>query len=132
MFRGFFDIFLSPQPEISALCVLPAPPAARPKAPPPPPKQPGVFVIDDETRTFGFRHDKEADRLGAVPHLTDEDCAELKSRDLWGKKKVITQNQTAKRHWHDGHTVGETAHAMGLSESWVEKRFAVFGATLPK
>lgn len=128
MFTSLFNsLFAIDAPR--AVCVLPDPVAAKPKAPAAQ-KPPSVFVVNEETKTFGFRDDKEAARDGAVPHLTEHDRAALEERGIWGGKKVVKQNATAKTAWHDGKTVGQCAAAMGLSESWVEKRYAAFGAAL--
>lgn len=128
MFTSFINsLFAIDAPR--AVCVLPDPVAAKPKAPAAA-KEPGVFEINRETRTFGFRHDKEATRDGAVPHLTAYDRAALEERGLWGGRKVINQNAAAKKSWHDGDTVGECAKTIQRSDSWVEKRFGAFGAAL--
>jgi hypothetical protein len=128
MFTSLFNSLFAIEAPL-AVCVLPKPVAPKDKAAPAP-KEPGVFEINRETRTFGFRHDKEATREGAVANLTAHDCAALEERGLWGGKKVVKQNATAKAAWHDGKTVGQCAAAVGLSDSWAEKRYGAFSAAL--
>lgn len=131
MFDAILSLFSQQQPPRQGLCVLPAPVAPKAKAAPTA-KEPGVFEINRETRTFGFRHDKEATREGAVANLTAYDRSALEERGLWGGRKVVNQNAAAKKAWHDGDTVGECAKAIRLSESWVEKRFGAFSDALLK
>ncbi len=120
----------SPTIDPPGVCVLPAPPEARKRPDAPKVKREGVFTINEETRTFGFRDEKEAAREGAVSTITGNDLHFLRERGLWGGKKVQAQNIAAKLAWHSGETVGECARSLGLSESWVEKRFAAFSAAL--
>lgn len=126
------DLFPQFSPTIvpAGVCVLPAPQESRKRPDAPKVKREGVFTINEETRTFGFRDEKEAAREGAVSTLTGYDLSVLRQRSLWGGKKVQSQNATAKVAWHNGETVGECARSLGLSESWVEKRFAAFSAAL--
>ena len=129
MLNALLSIFAPTAPVTRGVCVLPAPPAPRPKAMPAP-KVSGVFVENAETRTFGFRHERETDRAGAVPGLTGYDREILSNRGLWGGRAVIEQNRAAKVAWHNGETVAQCAAVLRKSDSWVEKRFAAFGSAL--
>lgn len=120
-----------------AVCVLPPPPPPREKGTKAK-KEPGVYDIEVKynergaavSGTFGFLDDKEAEREGAVNWLTNYDKAALKERGVWGGKKVVMQNETCKKRWAIGDSVGDCARQMNLSDSWVEKRYAAFGAAL--
>lgn len=121
----------------AGVCVLPPPPAPRERGKKAE-KEPGVYDIDVKytsdgkavSGTFGFREAKEADREGAVAWLTELDKAALRERDLWGGKKVVAQNEVAKKHWATGDTVADCSRVMRLSDSWVEKRYGAFSAAL--
>lgn len=113
----------------TGLCVLPVPKQVVkiPKVE----KQPDAYIEREETNTWGFRsatasHQQE----GSVPELTAFDVELLTERGYWGGKKVIGQNAKAKEMWHGGKTELEAAKALGLSESWVEKRYGTFGEAL--
>jgi hypothetical protein len=123
----------SPAPTFQELaagtCVLPAPKAA--VKVPSIPETPDVYVINKDTATFGFNKATatfQAD--GAVPELTEFDVDLLMERGYWGQKKVVSQNQKCKRMWHSGETSKAASIALGLSESWVDKRFGTFAAAL--
>lgn len=110
--------------------MLPMPVQKQPKGEAPK-KEPGIYVISEERRQFGFRSDKEASREGAVKWLTNYDKSELQSRSLFGKtKEVFAQNATCKERWALGDSVAECARHMALSDSWIEKRYAAFSTAL--
>lgn len=112
--------------------LLPPPPEKRPISKGAQPKtQSSLFVIDEVRNEFGFHNDKDADRKGAVNWLTNIDKSILQDRELWGKtKQVEQQNIECKRLWATGESVDVSASKMGLSASWIEKRFASFSAAL--
>jgi hypothetical protein len=136
-FREIFTLLTAAPAQPKAVSVLPPPPVPKAKGAKQV-KEPGVYDIDVRynergapvSGTFGFRDDKEAEREGAVSWLTEFDKAALKERGVWGGKKVIAQNTTCKKRWMEGDNVGDCARFMRLSESWVEKRYAAFGAAL--
>lgn len=136
-FREIFTYLTAAPAQPKAVSVLPPPPPPKVKGAKPK-KEPGVYDIDVRydpkgravSGTFGFLDDKEAEREGAVSWLTNFDKAALKERGIWGGKKVIAQNETCKKRWAEGDGVGDCARFMRLSESWVEKRYAAFGAAL--
>lgn len=112
------------------LCVLPAQ-RQRHEAP----KKAKVqdsFIENKDTNTFGF-HFASASRQqeGSSPDITGHDITLLKERGYWGKGKDIHgKNSACKRMWHDGKSEKETAAALGVSESWAEKRFGSFSTAL--
>lgn len=114
---------------VKPVCILPIQ-AAKPEPVKKPKPIPSIYDIDQERREYGFHIEKMADREGAVKYLTGYDRRTLEQRDLWGGKGVQAQNAKAKALWHGGETAGEAARQMGLSESWVEKRFASFSTAL--
>ena len=118
----------SPVP-LQGLSVLPSP-TPKPAPVKAPKKESSLYVIDETRSEFGFRMDKESDRAGAVRHLTGHDRQLLEQRGYWGGKGVQAQNATAKRMWHDGASEEETAQALGLGVSWVQKRFGTFATAL--
>ena len=63
-------------------------------------------------------------------YCTEYDKQVLRDRGLWGFKKVQAQNEKAKALWFSGDTVAEAADALGLSGSWMEKRYAAFSTAL--
>ena len=124
-------------------CLLPAP-KQRQQAPKQP-KQTDGYWINEETRTMGFRTATAINQNdGAVPHLTDWDIEELKGRTpcLWGKEKTATgkrnasgiktniDNARAKEAWYKGGNAAEIAKAVGLGDSWAQKRHGAFVAAL--
>lgn len=115
-------------------CVLPLP-TKKHKAPPKD-KARDSYLEREETMTFGFRSNKaNLQHEGSVQNLTAEDVQALSERNLWGQesKKGRAANQRtalAKALWHDGNTVKDVMAATGMSESWVEHRFAAFVAAL--
>lgn len=128
---------LTAPPEIRPRCVLPMPAQRIPKAP----KRPVSTVIDTDVQynsagkpvsgVFDFYvQSKEAERHGAVRYCTEYDKQVLRDRGLWGFKKVQAQNEKAKALWFSGDTVAEAADALGLSGSWMEKRYAAFSTAL--
>jgi len=136
-FREILTLLTSVPAQPKAVCILPMPPAPKPKGEKPK-KEPGVYDINVQynkagapvSGTFGFRSDMEAERSGAVDWLTNFDKAALKERGIWGGKKVIAQNEGCKKRWANGDTVADCSRSMRLSDSWVEKRYAAFGVAL--
>lgn len=124
-------------PQITPRCVLPTP-APKVKRQPPP-KASTVIDLNVQYNTagkpvsgeFGFHTEsKEVDREGAVRYCTEADKQVLRDRGLLGFKKVQAQNENAKALWYAGESVGDAGKSLGLSDSWVEKRFAAFGSAL--
>ena len=83
-----------------------------------------------------FRDDRMADREGAEKWLTNFDIDHLKQRNEWGDPKskrgraANARNLTCKIHWANLMSVDECAKQMGLSDSYVEKKYAAFSAAL--
>ncbi len=136
---GYFDYFVPKTPVIG--CLLP-PPKVRQQVPKQE-KQGDGYWIDEQTRTMGFRTATAINQQdGAVQHLTDFDIEELKARDLWGNErtarghknkrgiKTNIDNAKAKRAWYTGGNAAEIAKAVGLGDSWAEKRHGAFEAAL--
>jgi hypothetical protein len=129
-------------PDVPVIgCLLP-PPKVREKAPKPAQQGDGYW-IDEQTRTMGFRTATAINQQdGAVQHLTDFDIEELKARDSWGTEKTARghknkrgiktnlDNQKAKAAWYTGGNAAEIAKAVGLGDSWAEKRHGAFEAAL--
>jgi len=129
-------------PDVPVIgCLLP-PPKVREKAPKPAPQGDGYW-IDEQTRTMGFRTATAINQQdGAVEHLTDFDIEELKARELWGAErtarghknkrgiKTNIDNAKAKRAWYTGGNASEISKAVGLGDSWAEKRHGAFEAAL--
>ncbi len=129
-FSEIWQLFTGATAQPRGVCMLPLPVAKREKGIPQK-KEPGIYVISEERRQFGFRSDKEASREGAVKWLTNFDQSELEARNLGGKtKEVQAQNKTCKERWALGESVAQCAALMKLSDSWVEKRYACFSAAL--
>lgn len=136
-FREILTYLTAAPAQPKGLSVLPPPPAPKEKGKAKE-KEPGVYDISvtynergaPVSGTFGFRDDREAEREGAVNWLTNFDKSALQERGVWGGKKVVAQNATCKKRWVLGDNVGDCARYMKLSDSWVEKRFAAFGAAL--
>ena len=133
------EIFTPPTPVIG--CLLP-PPKVRQQVPKQE-KQGDGYWIDEQTRTMGFRTATAINQqVGAVQHLTDFDIEELKARELWGNErtarghknkrgiKTNLDNQKAKAAWYTGGNAAEIAKAVGLGDSWAEKRHGAFEAAL--
>lgn len=133
---------ISPPPPVIG-CLLPAPKQRQKE--PKQPKQTDGYWIDEQTRTMGFRVATAINQNeGAVAHLTDWDIEELKGRkpSLWGKEKTSTgkrnasgiktniDNARAKQAWYTGGNAAEIAKAVGLGDSWAEKRHGAFEAAL--
>jgi hypothetical protein len=123
----------SPAPTLQELaagtCALPAPKVAGqvPKAP----KQTDAYLEDEAANRWAFNSVTATFQSeGSVAELTSFDVELLIERGYWGGKKVQVQNQKAKRMWHSGETSKAAAAALGLSESWVDKRFGTFAAAL--
>lgn len=114
----------------AGLCVLPMP-AARKEAPKQP-KAVDLFVIDKDRNVFGFNSATAVRQTeGSVPALTQYDIDLLVDREYWGKgKEVQNKNARCKQMWHSGSSEQETASALGVGESWVEKRFGTFATAL--
>jgi len=106
-------------------------------------KQTDGYWIDENTRTMGFRTATAINQQdGAVEHLTEWDIEELKARELWGNEltarghknkrgsKKNLYNARAKQAWYTGGTADEIAKAVGLGDSWSEKRHGAFEAAL--
>ena len=90
-----------------------------------------LFVIDERKNEFGFNQNKATRQTGgSVPELTGYDIRLLQDRALWGRKAVIDRNARCKQMWHNGKDEKETAASLGVSKSWVEKRFGTFGSAL--
>ena len=138
---GYFDRFLPAAPVIG--CLLP-PQKSRQKAPAQATQTDGYW-IDEQTRTMGFRTATAMNQMdGAVEHLTDWDIEEMKSRtpSLWGTEikangkrnakgiKTNIDNARAKAAWYRGGNAAEIAKAVGLGDSWAEKRHGAFEAAL--
>jgi len=113
----------------SGLCVLPV----RRELPKAPSKKPvDIFVIDRDRNEYGF-HQATATRQtdGSKPELTGYDIRLLKERGYWGLGRMVQEkNAKAKSAWHYGKSEKESAVALGVSLSWVEKRFGTFGSAL--
>ncbi len=110
-------------------CALPTPKVAVkvPKAP----ETPDVYIINKDTATFGFNKTTASFQAdGAVPELTEYDVELLIERGYWGKDKVQSQNIKCKKMWVSGDEQKEAGIALGLSPSWVEKRYGTFAAAL--
>lgn len=90
------------------------------------------YIENEETRTFGFNYATAQKQYeGSCPDITAYDIALLRERDYWGQKKTVqNKNVKCKRMWSEGKTEKETAAALGVSESWVEKRFGTFYTAL--
>lgn len=99
--------------------------AAAPKTrqPPPPAKGSSVYVIDANTRTFGFRMDAKA-AGGKNPEVTGYDQYYLERRGM----KNANLNRQAKRHWAQEMTASAVSATLKVSASYVEKIFACFSA----
>lgn len=95
-------------------------------------KAPDAYVENQATNTWGFHTATAINQNdGAVPELTGYDVTLLKERGYWGKgKTVAARNASCKRMWHNGETERATATSLGVSESWVEKRFGTFATAL--
>ena len=132
LLRTIAQIFTPTPPKPQSLCVLPRPvqKVAKGKAAAP---VRDSYLDDKETNRWGFHHGKEAERTGAEKWLTGFDKEALRERDLLGVgRKVQIQNEKCKERWATGDSVAECMAAMGKSDSWVEKRYAAFGAALSK
>jgi len=133
-FAAISQLFNPATPDLKALatglCVLPMPrmtPTAPPKS-----KPTDLFVIDQDRNEYGF-HQATANRQtdGSKPELTGYDIRLLKERGYWGKGRMVQErNAKAKAAWHSGRTEKEASVTIGVSESWVEKRFGTFGSAL--
>lgn len=125
----FFGIPTYDPAKAVGICFLPAPitPKAKTKAPK---ATPTIFPIDEEKKFYGFRMDATENREGATAWLTAYDNELLSERGLSGGKKVVNQNEACKRSWYGCDSVVDAAKVLGLSGSWIEKRFAVFSAAL--
>lgn len=136
---GYFDFLVPSTPVIG--CRLP-PPKQRQQAPKQA-KQADGYWIDESTRTMGFRTATAQNQNdGAVPELTAFDLEELKARELWGNEitarghknkrgiKTNLDNARAKQAWYTGGNAAEIAKAVGLGDSWAEKRHGAFEAAL--
>jgi hypothetical protein len=114
----------------TGLCVLPMPrqkPEQIKKQ-----KAADLYVIDRDRNEFGF-HFASASRQneGSIAELTAYDVRLLKARGYWGKgADVQAKNAGCKLAWHNGRTEGECAVSLGVSESWVEKRYGTFATAL--
>ena len=137
--QTFRDAYFPELPEnvgilAQGTCVIPLP-IKKQKAPPKETVR-DSYIEREETMTFGFRSNKASiQHEGSVQHLTSEDVQALSERNLWGqetnKGKAANQRTAlAKALWHDGQTVKDVIAATGMSESWVEHRFAAFAAAL--
>lgn len=125
---NLFKLIFPDQPQ--NLCVLPAR-QVRPVKGTPSKQQDSMFVIDPERQHFGFHLNSDGtEREGAENWLTGFDKQVIAERDLSGGKKVTAQNERCKTLWCEGETVAQCTKTMRLSGSWVEKRFAAFGAAL--
>ena len=129
------SIFATPKaPTLSELaegtCALPAPKVMVkvPNAE----KLPDAYLERKETNTWAFNSSKAIQHNeGSVPELTVFDVTLLEEQGFWGKsKQVRIQNEKCKLHWHNGDAAPAVALKLGLSESWVNKRFWIFGAAL--
>ena len=133
------DLFVPKTPVIG--CLLPLR-IERQKAPKQQ-KQSDGYWIDESTRTMGFRTATALNQMdGAVEVLTDWDIEELKARELWGTEKTARgqknkrgiktniDNSRAKSAWYTGGNASEIAKAVGLGDSWAEKRHGAFEAAL--
>lgn len=132
MITQILEFFGVPTYDVSkaqGICYLPPPvaPRAKTKAPK---AEPTIYAINEEQNFYGFRMDPTENREGATAWLTTYDNEALQERGLSGGKKVVNQNQACKRHWYGCDSVADAAKVMGLSGSWIEKRFAVFSAAL--
>lgn len=123
----------TPAPTLQELaagtCALPAPKAAvkAPKAE----KQADAYLEDKDANRWAFNIATASFQTeGSIPELTSFDVDLLIDRGYWGGKKVQAQNQKCKKMWHNGETPTATAAALGLSESWVDKRYGTFAAAL--
>lgn len=135
-------LFDSINPAVPVIgCQLPVPKirAAAPKQPTPP----DAYIENAETVTFGFRTATAINQQdGAVDYLTDYDVEELKTRGLWGQELTVrghknkrgietnTANAKAKAAWFRGGNANEISKAVGLGDSWSEKRHGAFEAAL--
>ena len=90
-----------------------------------------MYTIDQDAKVYGWHSAKAGRQKRGASGLTNVDVEILNQRDLWGKtNKVKEQNATCKKHWHQGLDEQEAAASMGLSKSWIEKRFAAFNTAL--
>lgn len=127
--RHMITILQTKPEQVRGICYLPPKPAPKAYVPPPPPT-PSIYEIDKDRQFFGFHMKEAASREGAVKHCTQYDKDALRTRLLWGGKKVVSQNEACKALWYAGESVADACKTIGLSDSWVEKRFAAFGAAL--
>ena len=133
LFDAIRQMFFPETPTLSqlahGLCALPMP-RERIKAPVKK-KAADMYVIDQDRNQYGF-HTATAinQNEGSGPDLTGYDIELLKERTYWGGKKVAAKNEQAKAYWHTGKTEREAAAMLGVSDSWVEKRFGTFSTAL--
>jgi hypothetical protein len=134
IWTDILNAFNSEPPTLAELasgqCVLPQP-VQKAKAVKAPPKS-DSYIENKDTNTFGFnRTTATAQSDGAVSHLTGYDKDVLKDRGYWSITKSVTaRNAEAKKHWYAGKTRKEAARLVGVSESWIEKRFGSFTTAL--
>lgn len=121
---------LTIQELATGLCALPVP-KQRIEAPKKA-KAADLFVIDEARNEFGFNFASSTRQdVGGVADLTGYDVRLLKERGYWGKgKDVQAKNAACKSAWHGGRSEAECAVSLGVSESWVEKRYGTFATAL--
>lgn len=121
---------LTIQELATGLCALPMP-KQRIEAPKKA-KAADLFVINEERNEFGFNFASSTRQdVGGVSDLTGYDVRLLKERGYWGKgKDVQSKNAACKSAWHGGRSEAECAVSLGVSESWVEKRYGTFATAL--
>lgn len=150
MFTAFREI-------LTYLTAAPAQPKAVSVLPPPPVKQlkTKVRAVDpllsqiDEDVTYNERgaaisgtiawEDNAAIRqkMGAIEQLTAYDIATLKEAEQWPispnterGRTSIERTKKAKKMWYNGSDKQDVMAALGMSESWVEKRGTAFATAL--
>ena len=132
--RTIKSLLNPPKPSLqqlaSGLCAVPLP-IQRQQAPKAAKAQ-DSYIENKETNTFGFNFATAAKQSeGSVPNITDFDLQLLKEREYWGKtKSVQAKNVKCKKLWSEGKGERDAAVALGMSESWVEKRFGTFYTAL--
>ena len=90
-----------------------------------------LYVIDEQHNVFGFNQNTASRQTeGSTADLTGFDIRLLEDRQYWGGRAVREKNARCKAMWHNGDTEKECAASLGVSESWVEKRFGTFGSAL--
>ena len=81
---------------------------------------PGVYVIDEQTRTFGFVQVRPTE--AKCPTLTDADIRLLENRGY----KNVALNAKAKAMWATGATASEAANILNVSHDYAKKLFGTF------